>query len=111
MHTNQFAKIVVARLKEAKDVLTEKGGIYNPVDDRFKSFNTYAKARGISPIKALDNMLMKHLVSFWEEVERMEADPTYVSSEKWVAEKLGDIINYSLLAEGVIADRRAKLEE
>ena len=39
----------------------------------------------------------------------MNADPTFVPIEKWIEERITDIINYAVLLEGLIEDRREEL--
>jgi len=39
-------------------------------------------------------------------VERMKEDPCYLPSKELIAEKFNDNINYTLLFEGLVEDRR-----
>lgn len=63
----------------------------------------------ITPIGALDGMVLKHQTDYEIVKEQMNADPTFVPTEKWIEERITDIINYAVLLEGLIEDRREEL--
>lgn len=104
-----FTEIVMARVAKCEMVLGSKDKEYSSGTDRLHNFKSAARARNQSVPKALDGMMMKHLCSMWDEIDKMEKDPRHVPSKEWVNEKLGDVINYTLLLEGVIEDRRDEL--
>lgn len=106
MDTKTFSKIVEARLQHCKNLLIDKGKEYNEEDDRLKSFRMSANEQGCSMERALNGMWSKHRVSIQQEIDRMNADTTYVPSQEWIHEKLSDNINYTLLLEAVIQQRR-----
>lgn len=106
MNHSEFEKLVTSRLDGCVRVLLQKNKEYSSTTDRLHNFKRAGIARNESSIKALDGMLIKHIVSFWDIVDKMEEDPQYVPTKHLVSEKLGDIINYLLLAEGLIEDRR-----
>lgn len=108
-HTT-FKRLVINRLNCCNEVLTLKDKEYSSSEDRLHNFKQAGKSRNCTPVKALDGMMMKHIISFWDIVDRMENDSSYVPPKELVAEKLGDMINYTLLAEGLIEDRREELE-
>lgn len=108
MNHNNFNTLVNARLEKCADVLMKKDKEYSSADDRLHNFKKAGRMKGQDPIQALDGMWLKHRVSIDDIVERMSNDPFYVPERDMVTEKLGDMINYTLLLEGLIEDRRAE---
>ncbi len=108
MNNLRFERIVVDRLETCRKVLLQKNDEYASETDRLHNFKIAGLARGTAETTALDGMLIKHLVSIWDCVDKMELNRNYVPSEEWVREKVGDVINYMLLLEGCIEDRRAR---
>lgn len=105
MNNSTFNSIVRDRLAACESVLCHKAEEYASDSDRLHNFVVAAAIDSESPVRALWGMWKKHIVSIRDAVARMEADPTYVPSPEWCAEKLGDNINYTLLLEGLIQDR------
>ena len=97
----QFDDLVDARIWKIKAVLGAKGAEYSAGDDRFHNFNLAAQIWGISPEEALWGMALKHLVSVIDLVEAPE-----LATEERVDEKIGDMINYLILLEGLLWVRR-----
>ena len=108
MNHEDFNKLVSARLEKCADVLIKKDKEYSSADDRLHNFKKAGRMKGQDPIQALDGMWLKHRVSVDDIVERMSNDPFYVPGKDVITEKLGDMINYTLLLEGLIEDRRAE---
>lgn len=111
MKTSEFNKLANKMLQVTRDTLLAKGAAYNTKDERFVSFLEAAKERNCTPVGALDGMWVKHRVSIRMEMQKMDADPSYYPSAKWIQDKLGDNINYTLLLMGLIMDRRRQLDE
>lgn len=105
-----FEMLVEARLETCRQTLIMKDKEYSSDVDRLHNFKESGREQNCDPIKALDGMLSKHRVSFRDIVNRMNNDPVYCPSKEYVAEKLGDVINYTLLAEGLIEERRSNLK-
>jgi len=106
MKADEFNKLVMTRLNKCEDVLCSKAKEYSTEEDSLHNFKVAGRARGMSAVKALDGMMTKHLVSMWDMIEQMDSDQSYVPSRELVSEKLGDMVNYILLLEGLIEDRR-----
>ena len=106
MNNTTFNILVDKRLKSCRDILIKKNDEYSSDTDRLHNFRKAAQIKGCTDIEALDGMWIKHMVSLRDMIDRMADDPEYVPSEDLVTEKLGDIINYTLLFEGLIEDRR-----
>jgi hypothetical protein len=110
MEKTKFDKIVKSRLLTCQETLTRKNKEYASEEDRLHNFKAAGNARGQAPTTALDGMLMKHLVSVWDIIDKMEHERKYVPHADLIAEKIGDVINYLLLLEGLIDDRREDMK-
>ncbi len=109
MDADNFNRLVVSRLEDCEAVLCKKADEYASARDRLHNFKVAGRILNVSPITALRGMKVKHDVSVSDICNRMDNDPSYVPSKELVAEKLGDTLNYTLLLEGLIEDRRAAL--
>lgn len=104
----EFERLVDTRLQLIKDTLLAKGKEYqNGRDDVSHNFKVAARMRGITPEQALDGMLLKHLVSM-QDIVNNTAYYEYKPDLNMVSEKIGDIINYYLLLEGLLTERANK---
>ena len=109
MTNEEFDKVVKERCKEIIRVLSSKAEEYASNDDRMHNFNVAGRVLGTSPEKALFGMLMKHIVSVMDLVDKAEVDNTKgkavsVSCEL-IDEKIGDTINYMILLEALLKKR------
>lgn len=111
MNNEAFADVVRERLDKCRQVLVYKGIEYSSSEDRFHNFKAAAALDNESPEKSLWGMWKKHIVSVRDLIDSLEKDRTYVPSKGLVQEKLGDNINYCLLLEGLIEERRAKSKD
>lgn len=105
----KFNVLVENRLSKCREVLASKDKEYSSDADRLHNFKRAAAARNIQATSALDGMFLKHIISMWDMVDDMERNPEYIPSEQLITDKLGDVINYTLLLEGLIEDRRKDL--
>lgn len=110
MKPERFNEVVEDRLNECKNILIAKDKEYSSDTDRLHNFKKAGEMKGKTPIETLDMMWLKHRVSIEDEMNKMSADPSYVPSQGWIDEKLTDNINYTLLLEGAIEDRRNALD-
>ncbi len=101
MSPEDFEVFTTAILHNAHTVLNEKGKEYSRNGDRLWNFKSAAKMRGTTPEQALLGMLLKHWVSIVDILENPEG-----IDEGVVAEKFGDNINYSILAQALLGERR-----
>ena len=107
MNTAQFDKVVEHRLAECKRILIEKAKEYaKGDDDRMHNFNMAAQITGECREKALFGFFLKHLVSVIDIVTEMNKNSEFVPSKSLTEEKIGDAINYLLLLEASIEDKR-----
>lgn len=107
MNANEFDKLVEARLAHCKTVLTEKGEEYSRDGDRLWNFKRAGEKRRKDPAEALLDMKVKHDVSIDDMVDMLKRGD--IPRKETVAEKIGDSINYLLLLEGLIEERRGNM--
>lgn len=109
MNTTQFDIVIEHRLSECRKVLIEKAKEYaKDEDDKLHNFNRAAQVTGECREKALFGFFLKHLVSVMDIIDEMNAKSTYIPKKALVEEKIGDSINYLLLLEASIEDKRNK---
>jgi hypothetical protein len=103
MTTKEFNRIVEKRVASSLTLLSKKREIYSRNEDPLHNFFRAAQMRNKNPLEALQGMLDKHLVSWFDIVEDMkQGDPQGRVTPELVDEKIGDIINYFLIAEALI---------
>lgn len=100
MDSKRFDEIVENRIEKIKSVLKSKAGEYSKGNDRLHNFKVAAMARGITPLQALDGMMLKHEVCYLDLVSG-RTKPT----KEFIDEKIGDFINYLILAEGLLLEK------
>ena len=106
MDSETFFAIIANRLEACQATMAVKSDEYTTTKDRLHNFKTVGRARGIDPVEALDGMMMKHVASMWDLMDKMAENPDFVPELGVVSEKLGDVINYVLLFEALIEERR-----
>ena len=107
MTTEHFDRVIEYRLSECKRVLIEKAKEYaKGDDDRMHNFNRAAQVTGECREKALFGFFLKHLVSVMDIIDEMNKN--HMPNQDLVEEKIGDSINYLLLLEASIEDKRNK---
>lgn len=111
MKAKRFDALVKNRLQLCEEVLVNKDKEYSSATDRLHNFVSAGRMLDVDPVVALQGMMVKHLVSMLDMINQMGKDPSYVPPKELVHDKLGDVINYTLLLEGIIEDRRDHLSE
>ena len=96
---DQFDTVCNERIVKIKKVLLSKSKEYAKGADRYHNFNVAARVGGTSREKALLGMMMKHLVSVLDIIE----EPGRFNDEV-IDEKIGDMINYLILLEGMLLE-------
>ena len=105
MKPNKFQEVLARRLVQTGKTLEGKGTEYGSFYDRLHNFKAAGRILGTSPEKALEGMLAKHLVSVQVIVARAEIGDC-APSQAVVDEKIGDCINYFILLEALLTERR-----
>ena len=106
LNQKDFDKVVENRLDSCKRVLSSKDKEYSSDTDRLHNFRLAAAMSETTPELALWGMWCKHLVSVKDLIDR----PENVTTEL-IHEKLGDVINYTLLLEGLLTERLPFVED
>jgi hypothetical protein len=104
MTGSEFTTVIENRINRIKAVLVEKGREYQNGDkDVFHNFKVAARMKNITPEQALDGMLLKHLVSLQDIIDNTANDKA--PTMEILDAKIGDVINYYLLLEGLLTER------
>lgn len=99
MTTPDFNKVVEDQLDRIRNVLVRKAAEYNLDDDRLSVFKHAAALLDNTPEQALLGFMSKHIISMVDMINSRQA----YSEELW-NEKLTDIINYTILLQGLLRD-------
>ena len=95
----QFDNVCEDRLEKITNILMSKAKEYAQGTNRYQNFDTAARVMGTTREKALLGMMMKHFVSI---LDIIEAPDNY--HDEVVDEKIGDMINYLILLEGMLLE-------
>jgi hypothetical protein len=104
MDVKTFNNLVDERIENCRKTLVLKGEEYSREGDRLWNFKSAARHRKTTPEDALMGMRVKHDVSIEDIVAGLAQGK--IPSRETVHEKIGDEINYMLLLEGLIEERR-----
>ena len=100
MKRQEFNQLLEQRCRKTQELFNRKNKEYAREDDIFENFKDAARILKTSEAKALWGMLIKHIISVQAIIEREIAD------EELVNEKIGDIITYMVLLEGILKEGR-----
>lgn len=106
MTQEQFDKVLAKRIEEIQNVLLVKRKEYARNDNPLHNFDIAARVAGTSREKALWGFALKHYISLMDIFDDIERGS--LPKEEVVEEKIGDLINYLILAEASIKDRLKK---
>lgn len=109
MNAKDFDKIVAARMDWCEQILLAKGEEYSREGDRLWNFKSAGRKRNKHPAEALLDMKVKHDVSVDDIVDDLKRG--VIPPKEFIAEKIGDSINYLLLLEGLIEEARAQTND
>jgi len=99
-----FDDVLSARIFKINQVLGQKAQEYASGANHFHNFDLAARRLKTTPEKALNGMMAKHDVSVQDLIAWSEDDPERIT-RGLIDEKIGDLINYLILLEGLL-DRR-----
>ena len=102
MTPKEFDKVVENRIDQIKKVLAAKAQEYSSDNDRFHNFKVAARIKNCTPEQALHGMMLKHEVSIIDLILNPESPNL---REDIVNEKIGDMIDYLILLEGLFLER------
>jgi hypothetical protein len=100
---------VRGRIRKIQELFFKKQKEYAPGSDKMHNFRTAARMLNTSMEDALRGMLMKHIVSVNDMIEKTQSNPEYKPEHELVSEKIGDIINYYILLEAMLYERSCKV--
>jgi hypothetical protein len=103
MNTEDFNKVVDARIEKTKATLIKKAAEYSSDEDRLHNFKIAGRINGETPEKALWGMMAKHLVSVIDIIA--DSNRGKLPSASMRDEKLGDAINYLILLEALLIEK------
>ena len=109
MNAKDFDKIVSNRMKWCEQTLLSKGEEYSREGDRLWNFKSAGRKRNKHPAEALLDMKVKHDVSVDDIVDGLKRG--VVPPKEFIAEKIGDSIDYLLLLEGLIEEARTQTND
>jgi len=105
MKQDEFQAVLDRRIEQTGKTLAGKGTEYGSDSDRLHNFKAAGRMLNITPEKALEGMLAKHLVSVQDIVARVENGGN-MPSQAVIDAKIGDCINYFILLEALLTERR-----
>lgn len=100
--TEKFNEIFDETMAKCSELLGIKANDYAEGDDRLHNFMIAGDLADCSPIKAVQGMMLKHVVSVNDYINRYE-DGADISMEQW-DEKILDNINYLILLRAAVID-------
>lgn len=103
MKDTDFNDLTRHRMNRCGEVLMVKAAEY-ATEDRLHNFKVAAALMQCTPERALLGMWSKHVVSVVDLVKAIEAGD--LPPEQLVHEKITDTINYAILLEALIEERR-----
>jgi len=104
MTESDFEAILLQRIEKMRAVLANKAREYASGRDRLHNFKRAGAMQGVTPEKALLGMFAKHMVSIMDMVDDLDRD-VHNPIPAW-DEKLGDAVNYLVLLEGLVVERK-----
>jgi len=120
MRHKEFNKLLNEILERTTIVLASKSAEYSTDEDKLHNFKRAGAMLKCSPEKALVGMWTKHIISILDMVDKVEYKcgtdaccfPSFDSEEfiGTLEEKIGDAINYLILLEALIKERKKRAD-
>jgi hypothetical protein len=107
MNIPEFEGLVDKRLDHCRKLLGVKNKEYANGGDKLSNFKEAAALKGETPEMALWGMWAKHIISVKKIVLEIDGE---IPTEKMLDDKFSDMINYTLLLEGLIQERRKRAD-
>lgn len=105
MTTEEFMRVVDRRLHLVREVLCAKADEYAR-GDRLSNFKQGAALTNERPVEVLAGLVIKHEVAFHNFVNDWGKHNIVQHYHRW-DEKIGDIINYMILADAIVREYMA----
>lgn len=103
MSEQEFDNLVEQRIEKIQQTLVVKGKEYRRNNNPLHNFEVAAKMGNTTREKALWGFALKHYVSLIDMMEDISKGK--LPKEEVIDEKIGDLINYLILAEASMKDR------
>lgn len=94
---------VQSTLQNIQELILVKGKEYRRYNNPYHNFEIASRKKNITPEKALDGFLLKHLVSYDDMLDDIEQGK--LPKIEVVEEKFGDILVYFLIQKAMILER------
>lgn len=107
MTGEDFAALLDRRIEHIRSTLIRKASEYASNTDRLHNFKAAAAMLRTTPASALIGFLAKHLVSIFDLVEEQRQGVVRQDLDIMVDEKIGDAINYLILLEAVMKEKKS----
>jgi hypothetical protein len=104
MLAKDFDDMVEQRTKKIKEILSSKAKEYAVAEDRLHNFKRAAIVGEVTAAVALKGMLLKHLISVFDMIDKYDQEAGIQFSLDLIDEKIGDLINYSILLEALFKE-------
>ena len=101
MNRKDFNTLVDLRIQAIKETLAKKGNEYSKDKEVFKNFIDAGRKLDTNKYKALQGMLIKHIVSVDNIIDNIDQE---IPTVDIISEKIGDIINYYILLEAMLTE-------
>lgn len=98
-----FESVLDRRISLIRNTLLQKAKEYATRDDRLNNFRRLAEMQRVSMARAAWGLVGKQIVSVQDMIESGDT----FSREEW-DEKIGDVINYMILIEAIVAEENRK---
>ena len=105
MNPKEFDRLLNRRIRIIKRVLLSKNKEYATLHDKLHNFKRAGKMLQCTPETALIGMWTKHVISILDIVDKIENEKEY-PSRKILNEKITDSINYLILLEALIVEKK-----
>lgn len=106
MTPDDFEKVFFERVSQCESTLIAKGKEYSSHVDRLSNFKKASALQSCCPERALWGMVSKHLVALSDFIEILDAGEGDNLTDAMWEEKIGDSINYLILLDALLQERR-----
>ena len=103
MNALEFNEVLENRITKTRLMMGIKSAEYATGSDKFHNFKAAAMVDGQTPERALWGMAKKHLVSIIDIIDSCDRNAEINAAR--VDEKIGDMVNYLILLEGLLIER------
>ena len=107
MKQEEFNLLLERRLEQIRSTLVRKAGEYASNTDRLHNFKAAGAMLRSSAAQACLGFMTKHLVSVFDIVQEMDAGVIREGRNEQIDEKVGDAINYLILLEAILKEKKA----